>query len=439
MTMNRDVKTGSVTAVVVIVLVVVGLVTTLIMANQHNQRKRAAAYQQELIRQNAAAEAKAAADRQAAQIKAEEEAERARAEAAAEAQKQAKQSAKLAAEAKKAADKQAKVMRFEDAEQAFIGAQVELWTKGDATGEPTWCLVPQSNGEGKIFEIIPAKGEQPAEVKTMGENGSVETMTMELFQIRHLNGDVNWFVLRDGKALLRASGRSENAQAAQDKFSVPEEGSGYDIAENLYGDAAKAIKVYKMKPPALKWDVAFITKKGVTVPVGQVAFGEKVTRAMFRSEVKKLVMKAASQMRKDEVSAEKQKGASVPSTFQPSKKRTHFLYDKGKIKRTVEGYVYVPRRYVAARKTVRNERQKEQDEARNAEHEAEWQALYEEALRQEKEEAAERTAWEKARAKLGTVRKPSEITGITVEDAHVEGAIDAGTFIYSLAGAAVEK
>lgn len=429
-------KRGSAMMAVVIALVVVGLAVMLYFYNDYTTRKRAAAYQQQLIAERAAEEKRAADEAAAAKLRAEEEEERNRADAEAEAAKKAKE---LAAD-KKNAEKRAKIERFGDAEQAFIGAQVEFWTPATSNGEPTWCLVPQDGGEGRIFEFIPGADGKTAQVKGLGENGSVETMTPELFQTRHLNGDVNWFVLRDGKALLRTSKRSENAQSGQDRFNVPEAGSDYDIAETIYGDAAKAVKVYKMKPPAVKWDVAFVTRKGVTVPVGQVAFGEKVTREMFRPAVTKLVQMAASKMNQEVKADAKKKGQSVPSTFQPTHKRTHFLYDKGKVKRTVEGFIYVPRRFVTARKTARNAHQAEQDAERNAEHEAEWKALYAEALRQEREEAAERTAWEKARARQGSVKKAPEATpGIVVQPEHIEAAIDAGTFIYSRVGAAAAE
>ena len=126
-------------------------------------------------------------------------------------------------------------------------------------------------------------------------------------------------------------------------------------------------------------------------------------------------------------------GASVPSSFKPSKKRTHFLYDKGKIKRTVDGLVYVPRVFKTAKKEFsRNKRQQEQDEERAAQHKAERQALYDEALRQEKAEAAERAAWERARSR-GAVKPKQQQRRQKVEvtPAHVERALDDGAFIYS--------
>ena len=220
---------------------------------------------------------------------------------------------------------------------------------------------------------------------------------------------------------------------------MPEEGSGYDIAEKIYGDAAKAVKVYKMRPPPIKWHVAFVTRGGRTLPVGKVAFGEKVTRELFRPAVKKALDEAAAKMSLPQpsaaASAPAEKGVAAPSSFTPSKKRTHFLYDKGKIKRTVDGLVYVPRVYKAAKKEFsRNKRQQEQDEERQAQHKAEWQALYDEALRQEKAEAAERAAWERSRSRGTAKPKPAQQQQqqkVVVTPEHIERALDDGAFIYS--------
>ncbi len=422
---RRRMKDGSALIVVVLVLVVAGIGTMIYFANQHNQRKRMLNYQRELAAQKAAEEARAAAAAQAERDKAAADAEAEKAEAA----EAARKAAQKAADEKKTAEKKAKITRFEDADQAFIGAQAEMWTEGTAANEPTWCLVPGEGGEGRIFEILPAAAGGSKVVKTLGENHVIETMTFELFQTRYLSGEANWFVLRDGKALLKASKRSENALA--DKFSVPDDGRNFDIAEHLYGDAAKAVKVYKMTPPPLKWNVAFVTQKGVTVNVGTVGFGEVITRDLFRPAVKKLVVAAAAKMQAERVTTEKGK-RTVASSFTPSKKRTHFLYDKGTIKRTVEGLIYVPRQYKAARKEFsRNERQRQQDEDRQAARKAEWQALYDEALRQAKEEAAERAQWERARTTASTAKAVSDIPEIVVEPAHIEQALNAGTFIFS--------
>lgn len=434
---RRDVKDGSATVIVVIILVVVGLAATLFFANEHKKKQIVQNYQRELAAHAAAEKAKAAAAAQAEKDKAEEEAALAKAEA----DEKAKKSAQIAEKDQMAAEKQAKITRFEDADQAFIGAQTDFWSKDDRAGEPAWCLVPQEGGEGRIFEIVPGKDGAATVVKTLDANKKVQTMTLELFQTRHLNGDVNWFVFRDGKALLRTSQKSQNAERAQDKFEVPPEGRGFDIAEHLYGDAAKAVKVYKMTPPPVKWNVAFVTKKGVTVPVGTVGFGESVKRAMFRPAAEKLLQQVAARMNREAatgaLTAAKNKQAALNAPY-TAKKRTHFLYDKGTVKRTVDGLVYVPRQYKPARKeSSRNERQREQDEARNAAHKAEWEALYAEALRQERAEIKARAEWERSRAKAA-VSKPSvaDVPRITVQPEHIEAAIDAGTFIFSRAGAA---
>lgn len=435
---RKDVKAGSATLVVVVILVVVGLAVTLFFANEHKKRQRMENYQRELAAHAAAEKAQAAAAAAAAQAQAEEEAAKNKADA----EEAARKAAQVAEQEKKAAEKKAKITRFEDADQAFIGAQADFWTKDvSPSSEPTWCLVPQEGGEGRIFEIVPGKDGAVTTVKALDENKKIQTMTLELFQTRHLNGDVNWFVLRDGKALLRPSKKSENAQQVQDKFSIPQEGRDFDIAEQLYGDAAKAVKVYKMTPPPIKWNVAFVTKKGVTVPVGKVGFGEPVTRAMFRPAAEKLLQQAASKMNRDFASnalaASKDARNALNSAFTP-KKRTHFLYDKGTIKRTVDGLVYVPRQFKTARKEFnRNERQREQDEARNAAHRAEWEALYAEALRQERAEIRARAEWEKSRAKASAT-KPSvaDAPHVTIQSEHIEAALEAGTFIFSRAGAA---
>ena len=426
MRMQTRVRRGSATMVVVIVLVVAGLAATLVCANRYNARKRMLAYQQRL-----AAEQKAEADRkaaaaEAARLAAEEEAARVRAEEEEAARKQSVAERRKVAAAQKAVEKKAKTMRFEDAEQAFIEATVEMWTKpeGAESAEPTWCLLPRDGGEGLVFEVLPGKDGGGKTVCILGENGATETMTAELFQSRFMGDNVSWFVLRDGKALLRPSARATRMLEAEgrDRFSVPMDGEVYDIAAEVFGDAAKTVKVYRMKPPALAWDVAFITKKGVTVPLGKVPFGEPVTSALFRPAVTKLLEAAAVQLQKDQAAAAKQKGK-VASSFTPSSKRTHFLYDKGTVKRTVEGLVYVPRKF------------KPNPKAQNVEqHKAEWQALYDEALRQEKSEAAERAAWEKART-AATSRRASDVPVVTVQPEHIEAALKAGSFIYSTAAA----
>ena len=436
---RRDVKDGSATVIVVIILVVVGLAATLFFANEHKKKKIVQNYQRELVAQAEAEKARAAAAAQAEKDRAEEEA----AQAKAEADEKAKKAAQVAEKEQKDAEKKAKITRFEDADQAFIGAQADFWSKADSSGEPTWCLVPQEGGEGRIFEIIPGKDGAASVVKALDENKKIQTMTFELFQTRHLNGDINWFELRDGKALLRTTQKSKNAEQSQDKFSIPQDGRDFDIAEHLYGDAAKAVKVYKMTPPPIQWNVAFVTKKGVTVPVGKVGFGEGVKRAMFRPAAEKLLQQVAARMNRDAASGalaaakDKQTALNKPYT---AKKRTHFLYDKGTVKRTVDGLVYVPRQYKAARKEFnRNERQREQDEARNAAHKAEWEALYAEALRQEREEIKARAEWERSRAKAA-VSKPSvaDVPRVTVQSEHIEAALEAGTFIFSRAEATNE-
>jgi hypothetical protein len=126
--------------------------------------------------------------------------------------------------------------------------------------------------------------------------------------------------------------------------------------------------------------------------------------------------------------------AAVPSSFAPSKKRTHFLYDKGKIKRSVEGFVYVPRVFkTAKREFSRNKLQQEQDAERVAVLRAEWQALYDEALRQERAEAKEREVWERNRSRAAAPKPRERRQKVVVTPAHVERALDEGAFIYSLA------
>ena len=428
-------KRGSAAVFVVVALVVLGLAAVLYFNSQYQRRQRMIAYEREkaeLARQEA--EEKAA---KAAREKSEAEEAAAREKAEADAATKRVEAAKAVTERAKA--EKAKQLRFEDAEQAFIGAEVAMWTKGEDSAESVWCMLPQEDGTGRFFEIVPAKGDTPRLVRALNAEGAVETMSPEIFATRNIDDDTSWFVLRDGKALLRTKKPPQPPEGSDEKISVPEEGSGYDIAEKIYGDAAKAVKVYKMRPPPIKWHVAFVTRGGRTLPVGKVAFGEKVTRELFRPAVKKALDEAAAKMSLPQpsaaASAPAEKGVAAPSSFTPSKKRTHFLYDKGKIKRTVDGLVYVPRVYKAAKKEFsRNKRQQEQDEERQAQHKAEWQALYDEALRQEKAEAAERAAWERSRSRGTAKPKPAQQQQqqkVVVTPEHIERALDDGAFIYS--------
>ena len=430
-------KRGSAAVFVVVALVVLGLAAVLYFNSQYQSRQRMIAYEREkveLARQEA--EEKAA---KAAREKAEAEEAAAREKAEADAAAKKAEAAKVVAERAKAEKvEKVKQLRFEDAEQAFIGAEVAMWTKGDDSAESVWCMLPYEDGTGRFFEIVPAKGDNPRLVRVLNAEGAVETMSPELFATRNFDDDTSWFVLRDGKALLRTKKPVQPSDGADEKISVPEEGSSYDIAEKIYGAAAKAVRVYKMRPPPIKWHVAFVSRGGRTLPVGKVAFGEKVTRDLFRPAVTKALEGVAAKMSLPQPaspSASAEKGAVVPSSFTPSKKRTHFLYDKGKIKRTVDGLVYVPRVFKAAKKEFsRNKRQQEQDEERQAQHKAEWQALYDEALRQEKAEAAERAAWERARGRGTAAARPKpqqQQQKVEVTPAHVERALDDGAFIYS--------
>lgn len=426
-------KRGSAAVFVIVAIVVLGLAVTLYFNRQYQSRRRMIAYEREkaeLARQESEAKTARAAAEKA-------EAEEAAAREKAEAEESAKKAAAAKAAAERAKAEKAKQLRFEDAEQAFIGAEVKMWTKGDAAaGESAWCMLPQKDGTGRFFEIVPARGDAPRQVCALSAEGTVEVMSPEIFATRNLDGDASWFVLRGGKALLRTNRKSLPPEGVDEKIAVPEEGQSYDIAEKMYGDAAKAVRVYRMRPPPVKWHVAFVTKGGRTLPAGKVAFGEKVTRELFRPAVKQALEEAAAKMTRAAASARAGAAAgaaAVPSSFTPSKKRTHFLYDKGKIKRTVDGLVYVPRVFKTARKEFsRNERQRQQDEERAAQHRAEWQALYDEALRQEKAEAAERAAWERARSRGTAKPRPQQHQQkVVVTPAHVERALDEGAFIYS--------
>lgn len=425
-------KRGSAAVFVVVALVALGLAVMLYFNHQYQSRQRMIAYEREK-----AELARKEAEEKAAKVAAEKaEAEEAAAREKAEAEAAAKKAASVKAVAERAKAEKAKQKRFEDAEQAFIGAEVEMWTKGETDNESVWCMLPQEDGTGRFFEIVPANGDTPRLVRALNAEGSVETMAPELFAARNMDGDTSWFVLRGGKALLRTGKKPQPPEGEDEKISVPDEGIGYDIAEKIYGDAAKAVKVFKMRPPPIKWHVAFVTRGGRTIPVGKVAFGEKVTRDLFRPAVKQALEEAAAKMTRAAAAASAGAAAAagaVPSSFTPSKKRTHFLYDKGKVKRTVDGLIYVPRVFKMAKKEFsRNKRQQEQDEERAAQHKAEWQALYDEALRQEKAEAAERAAWERARSR-GAVKPKQQQRRQKVEvtPAHIERALDEGAFIYS--------
>lgn len=424
-------KRGSAAVAVIAVLVALGLAVTIYFARQYQSRQRMIAYEREKVefaRQEA--EKKAA---KAMREKAEAEEAAAREKAEVEAAEKKARAVESAAERVRA--EQASRLRFDNAGKAFVEAEVEMWTKnGEVADESVWCMLPRADGTGRFFEIVPARGNAPRLVRVLNAEGVVETMTPEHFVATFLGDDASWFVLRNGKVLLRTK-RAPSPEGAEEKISVPKEGGGYDIAEAVYGDAAKAMRVYKMRSPSVKWHVAFVTRGGRTLPVGKVAFGEKVTRELFRPVVKRALDEAAAKMsRARSASGAASVKAAVPSSFAPSKKRTHFLYDKGKIKRSVEGFVYVPRVFkTAKREFSRNKLQQEQDAERVAVLRAEWQALYDEALRQERAEAKEREVWERNRSRAAAPKPRERRQKVVVTPAHVERALDEGAFIYSLA------
>ncbi len=427
-------RRGSAAAVVIIVLAVAGIAVTFYFYHRHDLQKRVEAYQREQAEIKKADAARRAEADAAARARAEAEAELARVEAEAEAKRDAERAA--------AARKSAVQEKYAAAEGAFRGAKVEEWTRGAAdASKPAWCLVQQSEEDApRLFEVEAKSGDATRVVRYMTAAGAEESMPQSEFAKRHLSGESGWLVMSGGRTMLHAPVRGRPAERLQ----VPAEGEdGFDVAEHVYGGAAKAIRRLGMTPPGIEWNVTFVTKLGREVPVGSVDFGGRVTRAMFRPAVKEVLDAAAANMVVDRPAAQAAPSGgatatAVPSSFAPSKKRTHFLYDKGKIKRTVDGLVYVPRAYKTAKKEFsRNKRQQEQDEERDALHRAEWQALYNEALRQEKEEAAERAAWERARRKgaasAAAPRPRPDRERVVATSAHLEKALDEGTFKFSRA------
>ena len=223
------------------------------------------------------------------------------------------------------------------------------------------------------------------------------------------------------------------------KRPVPaDDSSGFDVAALLCGDAVQKAQRLGVEVPSIAWEITFFTKKGTEMPVGKVAFGEKVTRALFRPVVQKALEDKAEKMTQGRaVVAAKSADAAVKrlesERFKLSWKRTHFLYGQAKMKRTVDGLVYVPRQYKSAnREFVRNARQREQYEERDAAHRAEWQAAYNEAVRQEKQEQKDRAAWEKQhKERVAAAAQGTSVQAVTVTPQHVEHVLDEGTFTFA--------
>lgn len=413
---------GHVIVPILVLLIGAGvLVTALVGYNRYSQRQKALSYQRN-EQARIAAEAKAKADaRIMAEAEAREQAERDRlAEEKEKLREEAKAKAAAAAEARAEAmraaraengAKRASEAGFDEMERSFLNARAKVLKSYKLGSEKIWGVIPDDNGMGRLFEVIP--GDDGAQVRCAGENG-LEQMTFELFKLKYLQ-DFGYIVLKDGVACLVAGKLPEK----KEKLPVPTEArSEVDLGEiDLGKELMAALKTYHMKPEGLEWDVAFVTKGGATLPCGQVKLGEKVTRALFVPAVKKALVAAAA--KKDAERMRQFKSA----VFKPLKKRTHFLYDKNKILRTVDGCTYVPRHQPPDARSG-GKRSGTLDSSQLSAHETDWSALYQEARRQEKAEAKERAEWEKSRK---TPPKPTVVT-----DEMVGQAMDLGWMVYSV-------
>ncbi len=365
--------------------------------------------------------------------------------------KEEEETRKKAEVAERIEAKQKLKTRFEEAEKAFNGKKVEIATAALTSKVSGWCLVPGTDGRGRVFEILRAFGDDPGKVIGIDEKCREEPMFRSEFKERYLADAAGWLVLVDGKVLLYSK-NPQKVGVPSEKMALPEDDqSSYDIAQLVYGNVAKAVKAYEMQPPDISWDVTFVTESGRELPAGKVAFGQSITRDMFRPCVSAALVEAADKMNAKSSARAKSTAPrrKEPEKFKLSWKRTHYLYDKGKIMRTVDGRTYVPRTYtepekykklrerMSERKRNREDGeiggQMKQDLERSDRLRAEWRKLYNEAVRQERAEARDRENWNKSRGRNGSGDTHSSSPNfVSVSQAHVDNAMKEGSFFYSL-------
>ncbi len=446
----RKSRAGAVASLIsiAVVLLLAGVVALVMYSRDKHYKEMEEEARRRKARDEQAAEVKRLDEERIAENQRRDAEEAAKAAAKAKEEEEARRKAEIA---ERIEARQKLKTRFEEAEKAFSGKQVEIAGGVLQSRASGWCLVPGDEGKGRVFEIIPAFKDDPGKVMGIDEKCHEEIMFRSEFKERYLADAAGWLVLVDGKVLLY-SRNPQKAGIPSEKMALPEDSqSSYDIAQLVYGNAAKAVKAYEMQPPAVSWDVTFVTGSGRELPAGKVAFGQSITRDMFRPCISAALAEVAD--KKNAKSRARAKYAvprrKEPERFKLSWKRTHYLYDKGKIMRTVDGRIYVPRTYSEPEKYKKlrerlSERRRDRDDGeiggqmgqdlkRSERLRAEWRKLYNEAVRQERAEARDRENWNKTRGRndsSGTSSSSPNFVSVSSDD--VEKNMNDGTFFYSL-------
>lgn len=338
--------------------------------------------------------------------------ERARAEAAQEEERRR-------AEATKAANDlmEAKVLYrkacalFADGEFGFMKALPDDAIPGKAVGEYYYLLPFLENGEIVVCRSTAAGIES---VCRLDGNGKRTPLDIDTFQ-----------AMLQGKDYLLAFGEKVYFQSKRKKFHVGQipKTEVIDLTQEFFGDIAPEVKRLDLDPDELRFEIVFVSKETKKVIVADtVEYGARYSLEKVRE-----ALEDAFPMRKSSSSIDRGKTKKF--------KRTVVFWDGAHVKDGIDGVTYVPKVEPApeARTSVygygwhwsNESRLAEKRHNRNARNHARWQALYEEAKKQEEAEMRyyEEQANEKARRQQSALSQAEQEYAARIDRIYAAGTL----------------
>ena len=266
-----------------------------------------------------------------------------------------------------------------------------------------WCVFA-SYCEDKLIYEIKAKPGGNMTVVALSADAAPQQMDSSTFTDRLKKERVA--VTSGGQVWITGSVMPSTAV-----YDVPERGHDFIILESNLKGFYKTVVAMGMKVPDLKFNVYLRPKnKKTNISLGTVGCNEPLERSRIETAIASQI--AASTQRKMSYSSKVRK---------PSFKRTVILYDGTYIKKEMGGVTKVPREY----NYIGTTRYKSDNMRTEAAFREKWQALHDEAVRQEKKarEIEEEYAAAVAREKLEHELREASTTSLPKDDKIIDAAL----------------
>lgn len=267
---------------------------------------------------------------------------------------------------------------FSAIDEAFHRASVSCATPPLAGGTGvSFALAPRPDGTARLYRI------SDKDMVRVLPDGISTPLEVGVFERQYLVASPA-LLLVNGTAYLWTN----KSVPASVTMPVPPAGKPFDPAPEVLGFLMKTIPLYEMRV-VFGWEITFLPKDGTPIPLGMLKFGQPLSWEFVRAGVAESLKAKVTEKRRGQ---KKGAHAAKPAKFIP-KKRTVVLYDRDRVLKGANGITYVPRVFKAS------------SGKRQAERRQEWQQLYDEAVRQETEEAEGRAAFDAANSDLGMSEK----------------------------------